>query len=282
MNVDNQLPASARGLYYGVSDVPYLFIDGGGYDGVLKHERSYDFTTQSPDSLDILNRALMAPDFNIELEINELSPKIQMTVIIEALKDIPKKELTLHTVVMEVLIDDPLYIGSNGVTKFENVARMMLPDVGGKNFNKAWSEGDTTQLTIDWTEPFDYLTEDNIAIVVFLQDYNTREVLQAAGYSTEDRPTSSHGIIGFDGPLINIYPNPAQEYINVDLRAAYADPVLIRLYNISGKRVMEEQVPPLQTEVTLNLQSLKYGLYIIEIRNKTGLNVIHHGKVIVN
>jgi hypothetical protein len=183
---------------------------------------------------------------------------------------------------MEVMIDDPLYIGSNGVTEFESVARMMLPDVGGINFNESWSKGSSKELTIDWNEPFDYLDADNIAIVVFMQDYNTKEILQADGYSTEERPTSSHGVTGYDGPTVNIYPNPAKDYITIDLGASYADPVLIRLYDISGKRIIDEQIPPLQTKTTLNLQDFKYGLYIIEIRKKNGFEVIHHGKVIVN
>jgi len=282
MYTDNPTPSSARGLYYGVSDVPYLVLDGGGFDAVTSHEKTYDFISQTPDSIDILNRALTDPDFNIDLQIDQLLPSIQITVTIEALKDIPQKELTLHTVVMEVLIDDPMYIGTNGVTEFESVARMMLPDAGGTSFNMAWAKGATEILNVGWNEPFDYLNEDNIAIVVFLQDYNTKEIFQAAGYSTEERPTSSHGITGYSGPAVKIYPNPAEDLITVDLGNIPEYPVLFRLYDLSGKCILEQQIPSLQKETTFNLEELKHGLYIIEIRNKSSFEVIHYGKLILN
>jgi hypothetical protein len=281
MNLDNPTPASSRGLYYGVSSVPYAMIDGDGFDAILNHERSYNFTTRSPDSTDILVRALLDSEFNIGLEINQLSPVIQVTVTIKALKNIPKKELTLHTIVQEVLINDPLYIGTNGIAKFENVARMMLPDASGTTFNKAWSKGETEEVIITWNEPFDYLNEDNIAITVFLQDYNTKEIFQAAGYSPEERPTSSHGITDYAGPAIIIYPNPAKDIITINLGMIPEDPVLFRLFDISGKCILEKQIPPLQEETTLNLDELKHGLYIIEIRQKNSFEAIYHGKVVI-
>jgi hypothetical protein len=282
MYTDNPTPSSARGLYYGVSDVPFLVLDGGGFDAVTNHEKTFDFASHTPDSIDILNRALTDPDFNIDLQIDQLLPVIQLTVTIEALKDIPLKELTLHTVILEVLIDDPLYVGSNGVTQFESVARMMLPDAGGKSFTRTWAKGSSEELTIQWNEPFDYLNEDNIAIVVFLQDYNTKEILQAAGYSSEEHATSSHGITGKTGPAVIIYPNPAKDLITVDLGTTPEKPVLFRLYDISGKCIIEQQIPALQKETILNLEELKHGLYIIEIRKKSSFEVIHHGKIILN
>jgi hypothetical protein len=221
------------------------------------------------------------PDFNVFLEINQLSPAIQITVNIEALKDIPKKELTLHIVILEVMINDPLYIGSNGKTEFESVARMMLPNAGGMNFNKAWAKGESEEVTITWNDPFDYLNEDNIAVVVFLQDYGSKEILQATGYSSEEHATSSHNISGHSGPVVTIYPNPAKDLITVDLGRVPDDPLLFRLYDISGKCIIERQIPSLQKETVFNLEELKHGLYIIEIREKDNFEVIHHGKVVV-
>jgi hypothetical protein len=282
MNLDNPTPASSRGLYYGVSSIPYALIDGDGYDTILGHERSYNFSTRSPDSTDILVRALLNTDFHIELEINQLSPVIQVTVTIKALKDIPLKELTLHTIVQEVLINDPLYIGINGVTKFENVARMMLPDASGTTFKKLWLKGETEVIIITWNELFDYLNEDNIAITVFLQDYNTKEILQAAGYSPEERPTPLDGISGYDGHIINIYPNPAEDIITIDLGMIPENQILIKLFDLSGKCMLIKQIPLLQEITTLSLEDLSHGLYIIEIREQKKSGVIYHGKIVIN
>jgi hypothetical protein len=279
--LDNPIPSSARGLYYGISDIPYSLIDGGGFDPLLNHERNYDFTNRFPSSTDILIRTLLDPDFNIYLGINQLSPFIQVTVNIEALKDIPKKELTLHTVILEVMINDPLYIGANGVIRFENVARMMLPDASGTSFNKAWTQDETEEVIITWNEPFEYLNEDNIAVVVFLQDYNTKEIFQAAGYSSEEHATSSHVINGHSGPVVNIYPNPAKDFITIDLGNIPENPILFRLYDFSGKCIIEQQIPALQKETIFDLEELKHGLYIIEIRKKNSFEVIHHGKIVV-
>ena len=172
-------------------------------------------------------------------------------------------------------------LGTSGVTKFENVARMMLPDASGTTFNKAWSKSETEEVIITWNEPFEYLNEDNTAITVFLQDYNTKEIFQAAGYSPEERPTSSHGITDYSGSVVTIYPNPAKDMITIDLGMIPEDPVLFRLFDISGKCVLEKQIPPLQKETTLNLEGLKHGLYIIEIRDKERLSVLYHNKVVI-
>ena len=118
-------------------------------------------------------------------------------------------------------------------------------------------------------------------MVVFLQDYNTKEIFQAAGYSREEHATSSHGINGHSGPVVNIYPNPAKDFITIDLGNIPENPILFRLYDFSGKCIIEQQIPALQKETIFDLEELKHGLYIIEIRKKNSFEVIHHGKIVV-
>jgi len=153
MYADNPIPANARGLYYGISKVPYAMINGGIDDPILELGGKYDFSTSTPDSTGIMMRSLLNPDFSINLDIFELLPSLQLKVRIEALKDIPKKELTLFTVVLERKIEDMAYAGSNGVQEFENIARKMLPDAGGITFNQIWEKGDFELVTISADSP---------------------------------------------------------------------------------------------------------------------------------
>ncbi|NJK97580.1 MAG: T9SS type A sorting domain-containing protein [Bacteroidales bacterium] len=58
---------------------------------------------------------------------------------------------------------------------------------------------------------------------------------------------------------IQVYPNPAKNYITIKYNSAY--PVRVELYNINGKKVMDEL---LQNE-NLDISKLPNGLYTLKI-----------------
>ncbi len=281
MNSDNPLPANVRGLYYGISKTPYAVIDGGTFDPFLNHYRNYDFTETLPDSSDIILRSLLSPDFNIDLEIIHLLPTVQINVSVRALKVIPKKELTLYTVILEREIKDPLYEGSNGVKEFENVARKILPDAGGITFNKAWVKGEIEVKTISWDEPFSYLNEDNISVIAFLQEYQTKEVLQAAKYHDEGNVTSYHSKIIIPDIPIYVFPNPAQEEIRVTFGSGFEIPLSLKIFNMSGILLLNKEISVFQTELIFNVEELEYGIYFIEISNINTQSILYRSKLII-
>ena len=79
---------------------------------------------------------------------------------------------------------------------------------------------------------------------------------------------------------VKIYPNPAKDWAIVDLGRIPEDQVIFRLFDVSGKCVLTSQIPAMQKETVLDLREVKYGLYILEIREKGSWSVTYE-KVIV-
>ena len=72
-----------------------------------------------------------------------------------------------------------------------------------------------------------------------------------------------------------VYPNPANDIINV-VNGIYKQKVKIELYNINGKKVMEESLQPMDN--SFNISDLSTGIYIYNIKSTN--KVYQTGKII--
>jgi len=279
-NLQTPVPASTRGLYYGISAVPYAIIDGGVFIEDLNHQMNYDFTSRTPGDIDVSIRSLMEPDFELTIDVDQVFPVMQISVGIEALKATAVKELILYTVVLENLIEDPDYSGTNGLSRFENIVRKILPDAGGITYDQSWEAGDKQSVTISWEQPYEFLVADSIAVVVFLQDYNTNEVLQASKYNILEFPTSSANPTFFPESGIRIFPNPATDLVHVRFDDILSEPLWLQIYDFSGRIVHIEEIPAGIQLHSSYLQELNSGLYIIGILNRDRTRTICHKKLL--
>jgi hypothetical protein len=74
----------------------------------------------------------------------------------------------------------------------------------------------------------------------------------------------------FKGQPVTIYPNPAHEYINIRIVEQKLIPDFIRIFNLSGKVVLQYKVNPDVTELHIPLNLIE-GIYILQMgaRNVT-------------
>ncbi len=77
--------------------------------------------------------------------------------------------------------------------------------------------------------------------------------------------------------FISIYPNPANETVNIKFKNGYKLPDLIELSDITGKTVM--QIKNISTNLTLNISSLANGIYFCQFTSKNA--VIKMEKIVV-
>jgi len=75
----------------------------------------------------------------------------------------------------------------------------------------------------------------------------------------------TESIIKGDG--INIYPNPANDYITIDNIAGYRD-AMISIYNMQGQLLLQM---PLQQKTEINISKFVKGVYALKIENKDHL-----------
>jgi len=271
---DNPVPASSRGTIYGVTGIPYAILDG--------NFRTYDFGTGAstyPNVEDIRLRSLTDPDYKLTITITQYTPILEFSIEMEALRDLESKERTLYAVVLQRRIDDP-NVGTNGLTVFRHVARKMLPDVGGVYLgNKGWIKGETEYADLSYPTPFFSTAKDSITVAVFMQDEETREILQAA--------TNPEYVVSISGELesppptqVLLYPNPARELVNVYFEESPGEEMRFTLYDLSGKIVISDIIGPWQQQFSRSLGDLDQGIYIVEIRSSDRRRVLYRDKLL--
>jgi hypothetical protein len=273
---DNPIPANNRGTVYGVTGLPMAVLDGGIFEEGLGYPLTYDFSSRPPLAEDIKLRSLLEPDFKITLEI-DFAPHLEISANIEALKDLALRERVLHAIVLERRITDPQYTGTNGTSRFYNVARKMVPDAAGSLFNQSWTKGQVESIHLTCEEDFFPMVEDSLRVVVYLQDESTGEIIQAAtipeytSVSIFDRLEPLSGVL--------LYPNPARELVNVYFEVLPREEMQFTLYDLSGKMVISDIIEPWQQLYTRSLGQLEQGLYIVEVRTRNKRQVLYRDKL---
>jgi hypothetical protein len=156
----------ARRNFYQVAEVPFLWIDGvtspeATNAGAILNAIEARLSVESPVELRVRN------------EINGTTGLAEAEIVVKS--DVPQGHYHLLFVLLE---GDIAFNAPNSMDHFDNVLRMILPDLDGVMLDL--SLGDTlefnsTEYTIDpgWDE-------ENLSVVAFIQDDNTKEVLQAA------------------------------------------------------------------------------------------------------
>lgn len=173
MNAHNPTQVRTRVDFYGVSSVPNAQVDGG---------IAYAGHTQGINGTVINNRYADSSPFTVDVDF-QLSPNrdsIHAHARITASQNYTGTNLVAHVVVIERNIYFATAPGSNGEKKFEGVMKRMLPTDAGTPINNTWTSGDQIDLNYSWLLANIY-DKNQLAVVVFVQDNTSKEVLQA-GY----------------------------------------------------------------------------------------------------
>lgn len=80
--------------------------------------------------------------------------------------------------------------------------------------------------------------------------------------ANKDRPLTNNDLV--------VFPNPAQEEINLHLNGYYNQLQTIRLFNLAGQMVRELDAPAAKQE-KLYLKGLEAGLYVLQVKTAKGL-----------
>jgi len=62
-----------------------------------------------------------------------------------------------------------------------------------------------------------------------------------------------------------MYPIPATDQLNIRLHEQFQEPLSLEVYNLAGQLVMQEQMPPFDTECRINIHDLPGGTYLIRL-----------------
>jgi len=82
-----------------------------------------------------------------------------------------------------------------------------------------------------------------------------------------------------------VYPNPAYDKFHVLIPKVFGirfqvSPCIIEVFDLFGRKVKKIKVPKGQTEVEVNVEGWKKGLYLVRIRSDLG--IVGSEKLLVN
>jgi len=68
---------------------------------------------------------------------------------------------------------------------------------------------------------------------------------------------------------INIYPNPATDFINIEADVEISKQVVFTIYNTAGKRVLLQNVKNSSFQHQINVSTLQPGVYFLQIEDES-------------
>jgi hypothetical protein len=173
----NTVDNNARRMLYGINSVPHVQMDGSWWDGMPMN------VTQSR-----INAAYAIPspfEILVKHELSDDEQTIHVTALVKATADVSSDNLRLFLVVIEKHIHFNSPPGYNGEKDFYNVMKKILPDKNGYLLSSDISTGQYFIVESSW-ELANVYNKNELSVVAFIQDMNTKEIFQAANSSTDD------------------------------------------------------------------------------------------------
>ncbi|HEY9115431.1 MAG TPA: T9SS type A sorting domain-containing protein [Bacteroidales bacterium] len=248
--------SDARNNYYAVDGYPTSTFDGiDGFAGGSNTESLYP-TYLSYYNPRIEVQTIFELEMNVQLDGNRAN-SFDVSLSTEQLWDYNSSDLRLHVVLTESHIPDNWF----SLHEVNFVCREMYPDQNGTALTLE-NSGDTEDLSFTVEVPDTY-DVNNCEIVTFIQDNNTKEVLN----STSVHLAQVVGIAEMGNLYTRIYPNPASGKTTIESEMTMKR---VSIFTVTGQKVYEIALD--QNKLDLNIDFLKSGLYMVQIETEQGSN----------
>lgn len=294
-NQDNPTEVSARALYYNLNtaETPYARLDGK-HSGTAqqKYWSNWGSAAFEQQSLQLARAQIVirpssgsvTPPFNESTYT--ANGKVSFYVDIIPSDTIYSGTL-LHTGVLEKLVPlaslgEKSQMVKTGETSFNYILKKFLPQVTGTKIkdhpsavNGNLLPGTTSSPRVYTFGPFEWIPEpsifyapqtEDLAIVVFLQNELTREVLQSELINNLDDPVQT--ITGLEDETKStavIYPNPASEKATLQIEPASTGKGIVRVFDQSGRLHHSSEWQKGQSSEEILTNNLAAGVYVIEL-----------------
>ena len=243
----------ARASYYGADTVPDMYLNG-----MVNIDPRY-YTEQLYND-------------NAEPAYLNITPTIAMngnTITVSAAIlpfpswTNPAESMTVHIAVVEKTTTGN--VGTNGETKFYNILRKMLPNSSGSPQN-GFTPGLYVNVSQSYTFPAGAVENlSNLEAVIFVQNTVTKEIYQSASISV---PNAINQNAGPQDGILSLYPNPSQEYTNIDYYLTSSSSVNLRVYDALGQLVFDgKSIKKIAGEhsETISTKNYAQGVYYVQL-----------------
>ncbi|HRY98338.1 MAG TPA: GEVED domain-containing protein, partial [Bacteroidales bacterium] len=229
-----------RRTYYGVNAVPDLYWNGAG---------SQMSTAGLTSQLTTLATKMTFWDISASATVTGNVVDVTMTI-----DPYISGTLTAHMVVVEKTTTGNVM--SNGETSFKHVMMWMMPSANGTPVNLV--DGQTYTLTGSKDMSTTNVEQmSDLAVVVFLQDDATKEVVQS------EYAEIVVGVNEIGAGALRLYPNPSSGMIMVE----GAEGALVRVYNTLGELIWSEAS---FDAGMIDLSDQPAGSYVVQVTTDRG------------
>jgi hypothetical protein len=275
-NQDNPADPGARALYYNITNTPVARLDGNKNDGTAEALLS----TWGQAYYDLRSLQLAQADISINAISGNTSITdkgvISFNVVLNAKQSLNANS-TLHIAVLEQSIGisflkpaQQSMVVTNETT-FDYVLKKMIPSAAGIRLGTTIAAGSSQTFgPFTWTPDLSTFygpPQQDIAIVAFLQDDDTREVYQTEVITNLDKPADNvvTGIETLSAEQIKIYPNPSDKEFLIELPGITEREVTIQIIDEVGRITPAGHISEGQQQKTVSTESLANGVYIVQL-----------------
>jgi Secretion system C-terminal sorting domain/Outer membrane protein Omp28 len=246
----------SRCVYYGINGVPHTQMGGSYYDDHIANMTATDINTRYNTP------ALYEMSVSASPNGNDLDIDVDVTALLTT----AAANVKLRVAIIEDEINLASAPGSNGEKDFYWTFRDMLPSAAGA------TAGPFTQYTAkSFNYTYTYQTgvnKDEVKVIAFLQDDNTKEILQAC-------ITPIYPYVGLqevqEGISFGMYPNPVNNTLFMKYVLESQETVTVNVYNLLGS-LMISNAQGTQTSgehtISLDVTSLPQGVYMVELQTE--------------
>ena len=243
--------SDARNSYYGINSFPTAVFDGVKKLAGGNHTTSL-YTTYLPM---YQGRYDIKTAFGITLTGYYVGNTYTMSVVVDRYGDSPfaNSNLVLHL----ALTQSHITYSWQGQTHLEYVSRLMTPSATGTPINLQSVNQVTVPLTFDLNAAWGgSIANHDFEIVAWVQDLTTKEVVDAQKIDLNLVPVSINEI---NAANINVYPNPASNYVMIN----NAENANVQVYDILGNKVLD--LNNISNNYKMDVSSLSQGSYVLKI-----------------
>lgn len=271
-NTFNPSDPSTRVLYYGVESIPRAAVNG-------------ELVSGSSTNIGLnflLDQTLLDPAFEIRALYSNQNNLFSVTAQFVSNQNIESTNATpieylAHIAVVEKNI---LAVPNENLSKsYINVLKRMLPNPAGTSLIDTWEKGNNKTVYQNWAySNTDVYNKDSLAAIVFIQDKETKKILQAQllglGIAQTSLPTNIE-TTDYESKTgkFTVYPNPSSSvfYIYYTL----SDTNYWELFDVTGRKLLFGILDN-TSKSEIDVSKLNNGVYHLKIANTIKKLVVNH------
>lgn len=258
----NPVDQNARAAFYGVTSAARAFVDG----GFGQTSTNATFTSSTLLERYFSLRSLVTSPIDIAIDFEtEPSDKLNVTATVQATAALGNPgEYNVFIAIAERDTLGQIY-----------VLRKFLPDASGTPLTSlsAFDPAQEINVSYDMRQVSRLQNGDfaPFAVIVFVQNLQTKNVLQTA--MRQDGTASAQIVTGVETSAdryIRLYPNPADDIINMILPAPVKAETPVRIFDSFGRQVYAGTFGSGEDRKAVETKLFSAGVYLIQLSTPEG------------